>query len=88
MKNQVLIPSTWSCLPDEFRERIGSTAGRQRLLIDVRDRAYDLSRQADLLHEDVKNSMEVAMIRRATEQSTAAQQMATAAHRLNTLAAW
>ena len=59
---------------------------KERLLIDVRDRAYDLSRQADLLHMDVKNSMEVALIR-AAEQTDAAQRMAVATHRLNTLAA-
>jgi len=61
---------------------------KERMLIEARDRAYDLSRQAELLHADVKNSMEVAMIRKAAEQSTAAQQMAVAAHRLNTLAAF
>ncbi|MBX3423736.1 MAG: hypothetical protein KF752_19435 [Pirellulaceae bacterium] len=59
----------------------------ERSLIETRDRAYDLSRQAELLHTDVKNSMEVAMIRNAAEQSAAAQQMTVAAHRLNTLAA-
>lgn len=58
-----------------------------RSLIDHRDRAYDLSRQAELLYEDAKNSMDVAVIRRADEQSNATYQMTVAAHRLNTLAA-
>lgn len=60
---------------------------KERSLIDARDRAYDLSRQAELLHADVKNSMDVAMIRKAAEQSSATQRMAESAHRLNTLAA-
>jgi hypothetical protein len=58
-----------------------------RDLIDHRDRAYDLSRQADLLYEDAKNSMDVAIIRRADEQALATHQMTVASHRLNTLAA-
>lgn len=60
---------------------------KERSLIDHRDRAYDLSRQADLLYEDAKNSMDVAMIRRADEQAAATKRMAVAAHRLNILAA-
>jgi len=58
-----------------------------RSLIDHRDRAYDLSRTADLLYEDAKNSMDVAMVRKADEQAQASHQMALAAHRLNLLAA-
>lgn len=59
----------------------------ERTLIDHRDRAYDLSRQAELLYEDAKNSMEVAIIRRADEQASSTHQMTVAAHRLNMLAA-
>jgi hypothetical protein len=58
-----------------------------RSLIDHRDRAYDLSRTADLLYEDAKNSMDVAMVRKADEQAQASHQMALASHRLNLLAA-
>jgi hypothetical protein len=58
-----------------------------RSLIDHRDRSYDLSRQADLLYEDAKNSMDVAIVRRADEQAQATRQMTIAAHRLNMLAA-
>jgi hypothetical protein len=58
-----------------------------RTLIDHRDKAYDLSRQADLLYEDAKNSMDVAIVRRADEQAQATNQMMVAAHRLNMLAA-
>lgn len=58
-----------------------------RTIIDHRDKAYELSRQADLLYEDAKNSMDVAVVRRADEQAIASHQMAIAAHRLNMLAA-
>ncbi len=58
-----------------------------RSLIDHRDRAYDLSRTADLLYEDAKNSMDVAMVRKADEQAQSSHQMALASHRLNLLAA-
>lgn len=56
-------------------------------LIDFRDRAYEISRTAELLYQDAKNSMDVAVVRRAEEQAMASQQMSVAAHRLNTLAA-
>jgi len=58
-----------------------------RELIDLRDRAYDLARQAELLYEDSKNSMDVAIVRRADEQAQTTHQMMVAAHRLNILAA-
>jgi F0F1-type ATP synthase assembly protein I len=58
-----------------------------RTLIDHRDKAYDISRQAELLYEDAKNSMDVAMVRRADEQAAAANKMMVSAHRLNILAA-
>ncbi|XZE36768.1 hypothetical protein SH501x_002352 [Pirellulaceae bacterium SH501] len=58
-----------------------------RAIIDYRDRAYDLSRQAELLYEDAKNSMDVAIIRRADEQAAATHQMMVASHRFNMLAA-
>ena len=68
---------------EEARKAVPS----DRSLIDHRDKAYDLSRQADLLYEDSKNSMDVAMVRRADEQAQASHKMMVAAHRLNTLAA-
>ncbi len=58
-----------------------------RTMIDHRDKAYELSRQAELLYEDAKNSMDVAMVRRADEQAASAREMAIASHRLNMLAA-
>ncbi|MEO8270834.1 MAG: hypothetical protein ABI557_14010, partial [Aureliella sp.] len=52
-----------------------------------RDRAYDISRTAELLYQDAKNSMELAVVRRAEEQATASHKMSVSAHRLNTMAA-
>lgn len=56
-------------------------------LIDLRDRGYELSRRAELLHTDTKNAMDVAVIRRAEEQSTIAARMAQATYRLNRMVA-
>lgn len=58
-----------------------------RDLIDCRDRAYELSRTAEQLYADAKNSMDVAVIRRAEQQAAASERMALGAHRLNVLAA-
>lgn len=60
---------------------------KERSLIDHRDKAYDISRQVDLLYEDSKNAMQVTLIRRADEQTAVTHRMAVAAHRLNLLAA-
>ncbi len=58
-----------------------------RELIDYRDRAYEISRTAELLYSDSKNSMEIAVVRRAEEQAESSKQQAAAAHRLNKMAA-
>ena len=71
----------------EALEEARKALPEERSLIDHRDRAYDLARQAELLYEDAKNSMDVAVIRRADEQTSATHQMTVAAHRLNMLAA-
>ncbi len=71
----------------ETLEEARKALPEERTLIDHRDRAYDLSRQAELLYEDAKNSMDVAVIRRADEQASSTHQMTVAAHRLNMLAA-
>jgi Mg2+ and Co2+ transporter CorA len=62
-------------------------APERRELIDLRDRAYEASRNAELLFQDAKNSMDVAVVRRAEEQAIASHKMGVAAHRLNTMAA-
>lgn len=64
-----------------------TTAPELRELIDLRDRAYEMSRTAELLYQDAKNSMDVAVVRRAEEQAASSHRMSVAAHRLNTMAA-
>ena len=59
-----------------------------RELLDCRDRAYEISRRAELLSVDAKNAMDVALIRRAEQQAESSDRMAVAAHRLNVLAAF
>ncbi len=71
----------------ETLEQARKAISDDRSIIDHRDKAYELSRQADLLYEDAKNSMDVAVVRRADEQALASRQMSVAAHRLNMLAA-
>lgn len=59
-----------------------------RNLINLRDRAYDLERRAELLYSGAKNSLDFAVARRSEEQAEAANRMAMSAHRLNLLAAF
>ncbi len=59
-----------------------------RNLIDFRDQSYELARTADLLYTDLKNGMEVAIIRRAEQQALASEKAATAANRFNLLVAF
>ncbi len=56
-------------------------------LIDLRDHAYDLSRSTELAYQYTKDSMDVAVVKRAEEQAKASDQMALASHRLNIMAA-
>lgn len=56
-------------------------------LIDFRDRAYALSRTAELTYQYAKDSMDVAIVKRAEEQASASDRMSAAAHRLNIMAA-
>ncbi|QDU86870.1 CorA-like Mg2+ transporter protein [Pirellulimonas nuda] len=58
-----------------------------RRLIVLRDKAYALSRQAELLQQDVQSAIDYAIARRAEEQAESGARQATAAHRLNVLAA-
>lgn len=58
-----------------------------RELIDARDAAYEVSRTAELLYQDAKNAMEIAVIRQSEENAANSEQMNIAAHRLNIMAA-
>ncbi|MFO0871254.1 MAG: hypothetical protein U0935_20205 [Pirellulales bacterium] len=59
-----------------------------RELLNLRDRAYDLDRRADLLLSDARNGLEFALARRAEQQAEEAHRMSTSAHRLNMLASF
>lgn len=59
-----------------------------RNLIVFRDRAYVIERTAELLYQDVKNSLDFTIARQAEHQAEIAQSMAVSAHRLNMLAAF
>ncbi len=59
-----------------------------RELINLRDRAYDTQREAELLYNGTKNSLDFAVAKRAEEQAVASHQMALSAHRLNVLVAF
>lgn len=59
-----------------------------RDLINHRDRAYEIERTAELLHTEIKNSLDLLMARHADEQARASRRMAASAHRLNLLAAF
>jgi hypothetical protein len=59
-----------------------------RELINLRDRAYEIERNAELLLAEVKNSLDVLVAKRAEEQSEASHKMSVASHRLNVLVAF
>jgi hypothetical protein len=56
-------------------------------LIEVRDLAYEVSRNIDLLLEDVRNAIQYRAAREAEAQSHASREALQAGHRLNILAA-
>jgi hypothetical protein len=58
-----------------------------RQLLLWRDRAYTISRSAELLHNDAKNALDFAVAQRAEEEAEASRRALTAAHRLNILVA-
>lgn len=57
------------------------------LLIELRDQAYEVERNLDLLHEDVRNAIQHRTARKAEEQARLSEQALHASHRLNVLAA-
>ena len=59
----------------------------ERLLIDLRDRAYEIERNLELLLEDARNTIQYRSVREAEEQSRLTGEALRASHRLNTLAA-
>lgn len=59
-----------------------------RELINLRDRAYEIERTAELLYTAAQNGLDLAIAKRAEEQSRSSRQMAVSAHRLNMLVAF
>jgi hypothetical protein len=59
-----------------------------RDIIDLRDRAYEIERRAELLYNDARNALEFVQAQEAEQQSLANQRMAVSAHRLNLLVAF
>lgn len=59
----------------------------ERVVIDLRDQAYAMERRAELLTGDARFALERALARSSHEQSVASQAAASAADRLNRLAA-
>jgi uncharacterized membrane protein YqjE len=59
-----------------------------RDLINLRDQAYELERNAELLFGDAQSSLEFLVARRAEESAVSGRRMEVAAHRLNLLAAF
>lgn len=72
----------------EVLQEARQLAPKDRELLNVRDRAYELDRRADLLMTDARNGLEFALARRAEQQAEEAHRMSTSAHRLNMLASF
>lgn len=65
------------------RESIGDDS----FIIEMRDSAYEIDRNLELLAEDVRNAIQYRAAREAEEQSVLGKQALQASHRLNILAA-
>ena len=57
-----------------------------RDIINMRDRAYEVERVAELLYTGAQHALEYTVARRAEDEAKSSRQMAVAAHRLNMLA--
>ncbi len=57
-------------------------------IINVRDQAYAVERNAELLYEETKNSLDFAVAKRVEEQAKSNRYMEVTAHRLNMLVAF
>ncbi len=57
-----------------------------RDLINLRDRAYELERAAELLFEGTKNALDYLVAKQAEQHARSSHQMAVSSHRLNLLA--
>jgi hypothetical protein len=72
----------------EAVQKARETVTDDRQLIVARDLAYELTRRADLVHDDVKNGLDFAVAWQAEQQAESSYQMSVATHRLNLLVAF
>jgi hypothetical protein len=72
----------------EALQKARETVADDRQLIVARDAAYELTRRADLLHDDAKNGLNFAVAWQAEQQAESSYQMSVATHRLNLLVAF
>lgn len=63
------------------------TAGQDELLIDVRNAAYEVERNLELLTEDTRNAIQQRVSRDTEDQAKLGREALQASHRLNILAA-
>lgn len=61
---------------------------QDRDLINVRDRAHEIERTAELLYREAQHALDFTIARRAEEQAKSTRRMALSAYRLNLLAAF
>jgi hypothetical protein len=62
--------------------------GHDQSIINLRDRAYDLERKADLLYSEAKNELDFMIAMQTEEQAANSYRMSISAHRLNILVAF
>lgn len=73
-------------LHEAIQEGREAVPGDRQLLL-WRDRAYAISRSAELLHNDAKNALDFAVAERAEQEAESSRRALTAAYRLNILVA-
>lgn len=57
-------------------------------ILNMRDRAYGIERNAELLYQEAKNALDFAVVKRMEEQAESNRYMELTAHRLNMLVAF
>lgn len=68
-------------------QSLREATGNDTDIITLRDQAYEIERTVELLRVEAKNALDFDIARRAEEQAVQSQQISTAAHRLNLMAA-
>jgi len=63
-------------------------SGNDKAMINLRDKAYELEREAELLLSESKHELDFLIAQRTEQQAASSHKMAISAHRLNILAAF